>query len=59
MKEEKQFKTLEEWKAHLRRDKTKEAKDFNKRIGIKPMPIVDAMEPDLPEGELIAQREKR
>jgi len=59
MKEEKQFKTLEGWKEHLKRDKTKEIEESNKRVGVVAMPIGDAMSPDLPEGELVTKRKRK
>ena len=50
---EREFKTLEDWKAHLRRDKTKEIEDYKHRAGVAPMPCGDTMDVGLAEGELI------
>ena len=35
---EREFKTLEDWKAYLRRDKTKEIEAYNLKAGVAPMP---------------------
>lgn len=52
VEKEKEFKTLEDWKAYLKRDKTEDIEAWKERVGIVSAPIQQTMHVNTIEGEL-------